>query len=83
MLSAPQKQSRDQTQLQETQYEGESLDDVRISVNESEILDGEPVEPEECLYANSAVNIVNFEGYVMRRMADMKTFLKEYEVSLT
>jgi hypothetical protein len=47
-------------------------------VDQEDSLD--PVEPEENLYANSAVSVINFEGYVTRRKTRKNDFLAEYQV---
>ena len=58
-----------------------SSDDDITSPNEIELRRVKPVVPEECLYANSAVNIAHFEGYLTNRKRKIKGLYKEYEVS--
>ncbi|KAK2143473.1 hypothetical protein LSH36_839g05111 [Paralvinella palmiformis] len=56
-----------------------SLADVSVSEEQIVIKEDESVQAEECLYANSAINVVNFEGYVEKRMAQIETLSTEYD----
>jgi len=53
-----------------------------VSEEQIVIKEDESVQAEECLYANSAINVVNFEGYVEKRMAQIETLSTEYDVSI-
>ena len=67
----------EQTPVSEDSFSVASVSEIQMEAVEA-ISDGR----EDCIYANSAVNVVNLEGYVMRKMADMKTLENEYEVSM-
>ena len=54
-----------------------ALDDITTALS-----DRETAEEDECLYANSAISVVNFECYVARRKKAIKDLYKEYEVCM-
>ena len=67
--------------MKETELDDDYDDDADEEEEDDDVDDDNPMESEECLYANSAVNVVNFEGYLANRKKKIRGLYKEYEVS--